>query len=275
VPLNGSTVTTSASCVSWSLLHCLATLARRAGNAILPYYGTDANAADKDGRGPVTDADRVSHRIIVDGLTALDEKWPIVSEESAAADYEVRRTWSQFWLVDPLDGTKEFLDRNPEFTVNIALVERERPLLGVVYAPVDRIMYAAACGLGAWRQVGDEPAQRLRSVPPPAGRPLRVVESRSHHSIALESFLATIEVSERVRVGSSLKFCRVAEGRADLYPRLSPIMEWDVAAGDCIYRCSGADADRVSPLRYNSFDLRIPQFVIGVENLLSNVEAQA
>jgi 3'(2'), 5'-bisphosphate nucleotidase len=260
---------------SWLLLQRIATIARSAGEAILPYYGTDANASEKGGRGPVTDADRVSHQIIVDALMALDGGWPIVSEESAAADYEVRRTWTRFWLVDPLDGTKEFLNRNPEFTVNIALVERERPLLGVVYVPVDRTMYVAACGLGAWRQCGDEPLQRLRSVPPKAGLPYRIVESRSHRSLALESFLSTIEVSERVQVGSSLKFCRLAEGRADLYPRLSPIMEWDVAAGDCIYRCSGTDADRVSPLRYNSPDLRIPQFVIGAEGLVSDGEVHA
>jgi 3'(2'), 5'-bisphosphate nucleotidase len=275
VPLNGSTRTTSVPPVSWSLLQLIAAIARRAGEAILPYYGTDANAVEKDTGGPVTDADRVSHQIIVEALTAVGGGLPIVSEESAAADYEVRRTWTRFWLVDPLDGTKEFLNRNSEFTVNIALVERARPLLGVVYVPVDRTMYVAACGLGAWRQVGDEPWQRLRSVPPQAGRPLRIVESRSHHSVALESFLATIEVSERVQVGSSLKFCRIAEGRADVYPRLSPIMEWDVAAGDCIYRYSGADADRVSPLRYNSPDLRIPQFVIGTEGLVTDVEAHA
>jgi 3'(2'), 5'-bisphosphate nucleotidase len=220
----------------------------------MPYWGTDANAAEKAGGGPVTDADRVSHQIIVEALTALDGRWPIVSEESAAADYEVRRRWTRFWLVDPLDGTKEFLNRNAEFTVNIALVEPDHPLLGVVYVPVERMTYL---------------------VPPEAGRPLRIVESRSHRSTALESFLATIDVSERVQVGSSLKFCRLAEGRADLYPRLSPIMEWDVAAGDCIYRCSGADADRISPLRYNSRDLRIPQFVIGAEGLDSNLEAHA
>lgn len=266
---------TSGSPVSWPLLERIATIARRAGDAIMPYWGTDANAAEKASGGPVTDADRVSHQIIVEALTALDGRWPIVSEESAAADYEVRRRWTRFWLVDPLDGTKEFLNRNAEFTVNIALVEPDHPLLGIVYVPVDRITYLAACGLGAWRQVGEGRPQRLRSVPPEAGRPLRIVESRSHRSTALESFLATIDVSERVQVGSSLKFCRLAEGRADLYPRLSPIMEWDVAAGDCIYRCSGADADRISPLRYNSRDLRIPQFVIGAEGLNSNLEAHA
>jgi 3'(2'), 5'-bisphosphate nucleotidase len=274
MPLTRSTVITSAAPISWERLQLIATIARRAGEAILPFYGTQANAVEKDSGGPVTDADRVSHQIIVEALTAIDGGWPIVSEESAVADYQVRRSWTRFWLVDPLDGTKEFLNRNPEFTVNIALVERERPLLGVVYLPVGRITYVAACGLGAWRQVGDGPWQRLRSVPPEAGRPLRIVESRSHRSIALESFLATIEVAERVQVGSSLKFCRLAEGRADLYPRLSPIMEWDVAAGDCIYRCSGADAERVSPLRYNSPDLRIPRFVIGAEGLVS-IEAHA
>jgi 3'(2'), 5'-bisphosphate nucleotidase len=275
MPLNGSTVVASGAPVSWSLLQRIAAIARRAGEAILPFYGTQTNAVEKDRGGPVTDADRVSHQIIVEALTALGCGWPIVSEESAAADYEIRRAWTRFWLVDPLDGTKEFLNRSPEFTVNIALVERERPLLGVVYVPVDRTMYVAACGLGTWRQVGDQPPHQLRSAPPAAGLPLRIVESRSHRSVALESFLATIAVSERVQVGSSLKFCRLAEGRADLYPRLSPIMEWDVAAGDCVYRCSGADADRVSPLRYNSPDLRIPRFVIGVEGLVSDGEAHA
>jgi len=213
----------------------------------------------------VSDADRASNRIIVEALESWDRTVPIVSEESDVADYATRCRWTRFWLVDPLDGTKEFLRGDPDFTVNIALIEGDQPVAGVVFAPAADIIYVAARGLGAWRHIGDSPAERLQSEPPPPGQALRVVESRSHRSEALDRFLAPLPVAERVSVGSSLKFCRVAEGRADIYARMSPIMEWDTAAGDCIYRYSGATAERPSPLRYNSRELRFPQFVIGVD----------
>ena len=168
-------------------------------------------------------------------------------------------------MVDPLDGTKEFLAVNGEFTVNIALIEHGRPVLGVVAAPALGVTYFAASGLGAYKQEGDGPVERLCSIPPRPGQPLRVVESRSHHCPQLESYLATLPVSARLQVGSSLKFCWLAEGRADVYARLSPLMEWDAAAGDCVFRHSGESENRASPLCYNGTSLRIDGFVLGLD----------
>jgi adenylyl-sulfate kinase len=168
--------------------------------------------------------------------------------------------------VDPLDGTKEFLQQNGEFTVNIALIERGVPVLGAVYAPALDQLYYGGRGVGSWRRSGRDSPQRVVSRPPLPGHALRVVESRSHPSSELERFLATLPVSERIPVGSSLKFCRLAEGKADCYPRFGTTMEWDVAAGDCIFRYSGEQRERRSPLRYNQPGLRNAGFVIGLDD---------
>jgi len=186
----------------------------------------------------------------------------VVSEEGDV-EAAVAGAGSTYWLVDPLDGTKEFLQRNGEFTVNIALVEGGVPVLGVVYAPARDLLYAAGAGLGAWKHAPLEAPRRLFGPEGPAGRALVVVESRSHPSADLEEYLATVRVARRMRVGSSLKFCLVAEGSADLYPRLGPTMEWDVAAGDCVWRDAVRTGRRASPLTYNKPDLRNPDFVIG------------
>jgi 3'(2'), 5'-bisphosphate nucleotidase len=188
----------------------------------------------------------------------------VVSEEAEAARFEHRRGWRRFWLVDPLDGTKEFIKRRAEFTVNVALIEDGEPVFGVVLAPALDLLYWAVKGGGSWREAKGETAERIYSAASPAGTPLTVVESLSHPSAELEEYLRTIPVARRVKAGSSLKFCWVAEGRADIYPRLGPTMEWDVAAGDCIYRQSGRDGERPSPLTYNKPDLRNPSFVVGL-----------
>jgi 3'(2'), 5'-bisphosphate nucleotidase len=240
-------------------------LARDAGRATMTYYdGAPADVREKDDKSPVTLADEVAHGILLDGLRRLDPATPVVSEEAEAAEFDTRRTWRRFWLVDPLDGTKEFIKRRAEFTVNVALVEEGEPVLGVVLAPALDLLYWAVKGDGAWRERGTAPAERIYSSPAPPGTPLTVVESLSHPSAELEEYLQTIPVARRVKAGSSLKFCWVAEGRADVYPRLGPTMEWDVAAGDCIYRQSGRDGERPSPLTYNKPDLRNPSFVIGL-----------
>ena len=166
--------------------------------------------------------------------------------------------------MDPLDGTKEFIKRRAEFTVNVALIEEGEPVLGVVLAPALELLYWAVKGGGAWREERSGPPQRIYSTAPAPGTPLTVVESLSHPSAELEEYLKTIPVGRRVKAGSSLKFCWVAEGKADLYPRLGPTMEWDVAAGDCVFRQSGRDGERPSPLTYNKPDLRNPSFVIGL-----------
>jgi 3'(2'), 5'-bisphosphate nucleotidase len=241
-------------------------LAREAGCATMRYYdgAEDAGVREKDDRSPVTLADEVAHAILVRGLARLDPDTPVVSEEAESAAFERRRDWRKFWLVDPLDGTKEFIKRRAEFTVNVALIDEGEPVFGVVLAPALDLLYWAVKGGGAWRQERDGAAERIYSSAVPPGTPLTVVESLSHPSAELEEYLKTIPVARRVKAGSSLKFCWVAEGRADIYPRLGPTMEWDVAAGDCVYRQSGRDGERPSPLTYNKPDLRNPSFVVGL-----------
>ena len=241
-------------------------LAREAGRATLPFYDgvLGSNVREKEDRSPVTLADEAAHEILVDGLREIDSDIPVISEEAEAASADDRRSWRRFWLVDPLDGTKEFLKRRAEFTVNVALIEDGEPVLGVVLAPALDLLYWAVKGGGAWREEKGRPAERIYSTPAAPGTPLTVVESLSHPSPELEEYLKTISVARRVKAGSSLKFCWVAEGRADIYPRLGPTMEWDVAAGDCVYRQSGRNGERPSPLRYNKPDLRNDSFVIGL-----------
>ena len=241
-------------------------LVREAGRATMTYYDAPASAdvREKEDRSPVTLADEVAHGILVEGLRRIDPATPVVSEEAAAADFETRRAWRRFWLVDPLDGTKEFIKRRAEFTVNVALIEEGEPVFGVVEAPALDLLYWAVKGGGAWREEKGAAAERIYSTVPEPGAPLTVVESLSHPSQELEEYLKTIPVAKRVKAGSSLKFCWVAEGRADIYPRLGPTMEWDVAAGDCVYRQSGRDGERPSPLRYTKPDRRNPSVVIGL-----------
>jgi 3'(2'), 5'-bisphosphate nucleotidase len=252
--------------VTSELRSAVVDLVREAGRATMVYYDgmAAADVREKDDRSPVTIADEVAHGILLDGLRRIDPATPVVSEEAEAAAFEARRGWRRFWLVDPLDGTKEFIKRRAEFTVNVALIENGEPVLGVVHAPALGLLYWALKGGGAWREEKGGPAERIYSSAPAPGTPLTVVESLSHPSPELEEYLQTIPVARRVKAGSSLKFCWVAEGRADLYPRLGPTMEWDVAAGDCVYRQSGREGERPSPLTYNKPDLRNTSFVIGL-----------
>jgi len=252
--------------VSPELRDAVIALVRQAGHATMTYYDAPAEAGvrEKDDRSPVTLADEVAHDILVEGLRRIDPSTPVVSEEAAAADFEARRGWRRFWLVDPLDGTKEFIKRRAEFTVNVGLIEGGEPVFGVVQAPALDLLYWGVKGGGAWREEKGGTPERIYSSAPAAGDPLTVVESLSHPSPELEEYLKTIPVARRVKAGSSLKFCWVAEGRADIYPRLGPTMEWDVAAGDCVYRQSGREGERPSPLTYNKPDLRNPSFVIGL-----------
>ena len=240
----------------------LARIARAAGAAAMIHYDDPAVQLKGD-RSPVTAADHAAHAVIVDALMQWVPTVPVISEEGTIPPFAERRAWSRFWLVDPLDGTKEFIQRNGEFTVNIALIDGGEPVLGVVYAPAVDVLYVAGRGLGAWRQRGSGPRERIYARTASRAHGLVVVESRSHPSAELERFLETIVVAERISAGSSLKFCLVADGSADLYPRFGPTMEWDVAAGDCIWRNATATAPNASPLTYNTPDLRNASFVIG------------
>ena len=243
----------------------LARIARAAGDAITSVTRKDLRETRKADASPVTEADRAAHTVILRELAAWTPTVPVISEEGTIPPYETRRSWRQFWLVDPLDGTKEFLTGSGEYTVNIAMIEAGTPVLGVVYAPALDLLYVAGRELGAWRhEAGGEPA-RLSSTPARAGAPLVVAESRSHPSAELEAYLQTIPVARRVRAGSSLKFCWLADGQADIYPRFGRTMEWDTAAGDCVFRYSGRDCVRPSPLGYNSPTLAHERFIIGGE----------
>lgn len=245
-------------------LDAVCAVAREAGAAILAIYAKSEIAVElKDDRSPLTAADRAAHAAIRDGLAKLAPRVPLLSEESPPQELAARRSWSRYWLVDPLDGTKEFLKRNGEFTVNIALVEEHRAVLGVVLAPVLARSYYGAVEHGAWRRDGNSPAKPIR-VRDRAAAPLEVVGSRSHPSGELAAYLEALGPHELAPMGSSLKICLIAEGAADLYPRLGPTSEWDTAAAQAILESAGGRMmDRAGrPLRYNSKDdLLNPHFL--------------
>ncbi len=238
-------------------------LAREAGDAIMAVYAGDFAVDYKHDTSPLTEADLASHHIIAQGLALLTPNWPILSEEAHPVSFDLRRSWRYFWMVDPLDGTKEFLSRNGEFTVNIALMDSSSPVLGVVFAPAIDQMYYAAKGLGAFK-ANKEGVIRIGAAEVGKGT-LRVVVSRSHHSHDedLDRFTSGIKNYELLPVGSSLKFCMVADGSAHIYPRTGPTMEWDTAAAHCIVEEAGGSVTDLNekPLRYNKAVLRNPAFV--------------
>ncbi|MDX1638067.1 MAG: 3'(2'),5'-bisphosphate nucleotidase CysQ [Balneolaceae bacterium] len=240
--------------------------ARRAGEATLEYYDREIEVETKDDNSPLTKADLAAHHIIMDALGEIDPGTPVISEEGGIPAYEERKAWNKFWIVDPLDGTKEFIKKNGEFTINIALIEDGEPVFGVVYVPAKALTYYGIKGEGSFKQEGDHQPKRITSEKADKHQSLVVVRSRSHGSSDLEEKLAEkgITVREAIPAGSSIKFCLVAEGKADLYPRMGPTMEWDVAAGDCVYRNSAKEGQHSSPLTYNKPDLRNDGFVIGL-----------
>jgi 3'(2'), 5'-bisphosphate nucleotidase len=258
-----------------------------AGKAILDIYQTDFQVDYKDDRSPLTLADKKAHEIIATRLAMFDI--PLLSEEGKTPPYATRRGWQRLWIVDPLDGTKEFVKRNGEFTVNIALVIADQPVLGVVFAPVRELLYIALQGLGAFKLdamdavnalgerisqgdcSGDIIAQHGQALPlqKPKATPYTIVGSRSHATEALETFVdqkrREFGTIDYIPAGSSLKICLVAEGRAHIYPRLGPTMEWDTAAGHAVATCAGARIythPSGDPLRYNKEDLLNPWFIV-------------
>lgn len=254
-------------------------IARKAGAAIMSIYGEEDFAVEtKDDNSPLTAADKASHEVIVAELKKHFPDIPILSEEGADIPYEERKNWQRFWLVDPLDGTKEFIKRNGEFTVNIALIEGQAPTVGVVYVPAQEKMYVGIVGKGAWLEAGGrklegkdlnlEPQasslEPIRVRCPDHEKGLTVVMSRSHPSPELEDYLKDINVAEALPVGSSLKLCVVAEGKADLYPRLGPTMEWDTAAGHAVVLAAGGSVFTPAGevLNYNKPNLLNPYFIV-------------
>ena len=237
-------------------------LAREAGRAILEVYASSFSVQEKEDRSPLTEADLRSEKLILAGLKRIAPEVPVLSEESAQAPYSTRRNWSRLWVVDPLDGTKEFVQRNGEFTVNIALVDSQRPVLGIVHAPALERTYYACEGVGAFRSDAQAAGRPIR-VAKQRHAPLRVVGSRSHRGSSLDAFLSRVGPHELVEVGSSLKLCLVAEGQADVYPRLGPTSEWDTAAGQCVLEQAGGQVLKLDgePLEYNRENTLNPNFI--------------
>jgi 3'(2'), 5'-bisphosphate nucleotidase len=223
----------------------------RAGAAIMTVYGGGFTVQHKRDNSPLTLADLESQRVIIEGLRELSADIPILSEESAQAPWDERRRWRELWVVDPLDGTREFVKRNGEFTVNIALIVEHEPVLGIVAAPAQGLLYWGAAGHGAFsHHRGAAPAPIRVSAPQD---PLRVVGSRSHVSPDTAAYLERLRPHVMTGIGSSLKFCLVAEGNADLYPRFGPTSEWDTAAGQALLEAAGGHVTRLNGkrLRYN------------------------
>jgi 3'(2'), 5'-bisphosphate nucleotidase len=247
-----------------ALLSSIAELARRAGDKILEVYGQAVQVTHKADASPLTIADLRAHKVITDGLASLTPQLPVLSEEASDIPYAVRKTWTRYWLVDPLDGTKEFLSRNGEFTVNIALIDNHVPILGVVYVPTQHTVYMGSRTGGAFRQIAEQSAQPIHvcETPPPV---LRIVGSRSHRGADDEKHLSPLQPYELVGIGSSLKFCLIAEGSADFYPRFGPTSEWDTAAAQAVVNAAGGAVIEVdgTPLRYNTRDsLLNPHFLV-------------
>jgi len=247
------------------LLRPVIDLAQAAGEAILQVYeAASYDVEQKADETPLTSADIAAHDVIDRGLPALRADWPILSEESAEIPYSERAGWHTYWLVDPLDGTREFIKRNGEFTVNIALIDDGQPVLGVVHAPVLGVSYYATRALGAWKRRAEAEPERIH-VRPLSDGPVRVAGSRSHANERLAAYLDRLGSHELRPMGSSLKSCLVAEGEADLYPRLGPTSEWDTAAAQAVVEAAGGHLTdtNLRPLRYNrSESLLNPDFLV-------------
>jgi 3'(2'), 5'-bisphosphate nucleotidase len=244
-----------------SLMEVAKKAARDAGQEILKIYETAEFGVEyKQDRSPLTLADRAAHRVIAGYLA--ETKIPVLSEEGMETPYAERSEWDYFWMVDPLDGTKEFIRKNGEFTVNIALIHQGEPVLGVVYAPVLDWMYWGFDKGGAWKQVGFDAPERLQI---PSERQVKtIVASRSHLNAETQAFLDKYTEAEIVSMGSSLKFMLVAENKAQVYPRFAPTMEWDTAAAHGVLRALGAEVvlvDGSRPLTYNKQNLLNPHFI--------------
>lgn len=247
-----------------SLIDPVVALAEEAGRAILEVYASDFDVQSKDDNSPLTQADLASNHCIVAGLESLTPGMPIISEESGLAEFDERKTWDRYWLIDPLDGTKEFVNRNGEFTVNIALIEKHNPVFGVVHVPVQDKTYLGCEGYGAECRDSDGGVRTL-SVAASSANPVRVVGSRSHRGASLDAYLESLGECDMIPMGSSLKFCVIAEGGADLYPRLGLTSEWDTAAAQAVVEQAGGSVVTLDgkPMKYNTkSDMLNPFFFV-------------
>ena len=250
------------------MINSIIEIAKEAGEAILEIYKQDFSVELKSDNSPLTIADKKSNDIIVAAIKNIDASIPIISEENKLLEYEIRKSWTKCWIVDPLDGTKEFIKKNGEFTVNIALVENGLPILGVVHVPAQQITYYAEIGKGSYK-LENNITSILKIRPLAQDGVLKIVGSRSHQTPELLEYVAQQKVKfaavDFVAAGSSLKFCLLADGKADVYPRLGPTMEWDTCAGQIVATEAGAEVlrfDNLQSLTYNRQDLLNPFFIV-------------
>lgn len=244
--------------------------ARRAGAKILEIYARDFEVEYKGDQSPLTEADKAANEVLMEFLRGSHAEIPVISEENREIPYDERRNWERFWLVDPLDGTKEFIKKNGEFTVNVALIDQGVPVIGVVYRPVTGTMYLGVEGEGAWRVEGEAEPQEIVGGPHYSEKEaVRVVASRSHLTPEVEAFVEDLRHQgkevEFLSAGSSLKLCLVAEGAADVYPRFGPTMEWDTGAAHAVASAAGKQvlhAETRKPLTYNKENLLNPFFIV-------------
>jgi len=244
-----------------SILQDVLQIADEASERVLAIYHSDFRVDYKKDHSPVTAADMASHDIIVRGLRALSHDIPVMSEEGVGVPWEERRHWHRFWLVDPVDGTKDFTQRTGEFTVNIALIENGEPILGVVTAPALSEAFWGIKGEGAHKRDRAGRVSRICVAEPKDIK--RVVASKNHLNSETRAFIERLGPHELVQAGSSLKFCRIAEGHADIYPRLAPTCEWDTAAAQAVLVAAGGKVETLDgqPLRYGKEDLLNPHFI--------------
>jgi 3'(2'), 5'-bisphosphate nucleotidase len=239
-------------------------IAKKAGEAIMGLYGREYQTTLKEDQSPVTAADLAANEVIEREIMKLWPDIPYISEEVKPPPYEERSGWDRFWLVDPLDGTKEFIRNKGEFTVNIALIEKEVPITGVIYAPAKDIVYYSSRNAGAWKQEGENEPQRIQAKQGAGKEGVIALQSRSHPSKRYNAFLDRLNIEKRVAMGSVLKVCAIAEGEADLFLRMNPTYEWDLAPGQCILEEAGGAVRDLhwEPIKYNKPSLRNDNFIV-------------
>ena len=246
-------------------------IAQDAGLAILQIYNSDFDYKLKKDFSPITEADNISHKIITERLKILTPKIPIISEENSEVPYEIRSRWEKYWLVDPLDGTKEFIKKNGDFTVNVALIHNNTPIFGVIHIPVTNETYWGSKINGSFYSNSNNDIKQIR-VSKKKNKRIRLVASRSHPSKMLNKLLEKIVDYEILKVGSSIKFCHIASGQAECYPRFGPTSEWDTAAGEAIVSFAGGDVitSAGDSINYNAKeDYLNPNFIVSNGKIIS------
>jgi 3'(2'), 5'-bisphosphate nucleotidase len=259
--------------ISDEIIQSVIEITKQAGAVIMDVYKTNFEIHIKNDKSPVTEADTRANDIITEGLLKIAPDIPVLSEEGRDIPFEERSKWESFWLVDPLDGTKEYIKKNDEFTVNIAYMENNKPIFGVVYAPALDELYWGSIEKGAFKSVAGDSFNPIR-VKSELNDPVQIATSRSHPSPKMDNFLAQFDTFDLHPMGSSLKICSVADGTVHFYPRLGPTMEWDTAASHALINSAGGELIRYGTnltLEYNKEDLLNPEFIAGNLNSIESL----